>query len=194
MGAIIFLDLETTGLDLDDDIWEFAAIRREEDGSETEHHAYVQHDVRKCKLLPESFLADHEARFPASHDGKWHRDVIGPWDLNQMVVELTADKPHIVGAVPNFDTERLARLLDRENLKPTWHYHLIDVENLVVGWLAGSYADMRTENRHVITPPWDSEDLSRAVDIDPDQFERHTAMGDAKWARAIYDQVMGMKP
>lgn len=42
----------------------------------------------------------------------------------------------------------------------------------------------------VLLPPWDSNDLSRAVGVDPDLFKRHTAMGDALWAAAIYERVM----
>jgi hypothetical protein len=43
----------------------------------------------------------------------------------------------------------------------------------------------------LLTPPWDSEALSRALGVDPDTFARHTAMGDVRWAMAIHDQVMG---
>lgn len=42
MTALVFMDTETTGLSLDDDIWEFAAIRREEDGAEETTHLFLQ--------------------------------------------------------------------------------------------------------------------------------------------------------
>lgn len=32
---------------------------------------------------------------------------------------------------------------------------------------------------------------NRAVGVDPDDFDRHTALGDARWARAIYDAITG---
>ena len=41
------------------------------------------------------------------------------------------------------------------------------------------------------TPPWDSDALSRAVGVNPDDFDRHTALGDARWAKAMYEAVMG---
>lgn len=193
MAPIIFLDTETTGLELDDDIWEFAAIRREDDGTETEHHWFVDHAASKCKQLPADFLEDHHNRFPAYHDGTYGDEVISGHRFTSKILELMSDRPHIVGAVPDFDMQRIGRMLwvqwSRKASAYPWHYHLIDVENLAVGYLArhGDALD-------VITPPWDSELLSKAVGVDPDNFERHTAMGDAKWARAIYDQVMGMKP
>ena len=35
-----------------------------------------------------------------------------------------------------------------------------------------------------------SNDLSRAVGVDPEQFRRHQAMADVEWAMAIYDRIM----
>ena len=52
MTRIAFMDTETTGLGLDDDIWEFAAIVREPDGTETGHHMFIQHDTQRCNALP----------------------------------------------------------------------------------------------------------------------------------------------
>ena len=76
----------------------------------------------------------------------------------------------------------------------TWHYHIIDVESLAAGWLAAGTDPMepRTEETgpDKCTPPWDSNELSLAVGVDPKTFDRHTALGDARWAKAIYNAVM----
>jgi hypothetical protein len=183
--ALVFLDTETTGLSLDDDIWEFAAIRRESDGSERELHLFLRHDVSKCNALPTSFLADHQARFPMSIGIDWHEDAVRQDDAAYCIDEFLQDKPHIVGAVPNFDTERLAILLGRHThgWRAPWHYHLIDVENLTVGFLAAK--------GEILRPPWDSDALSAALGITVPEDERHTAMGDVRWAMRIYDAVMG---
>lgn len=199
MSALVFLDTETTGLSLDDDIWEFAAIRREPDGSQTQHHYFVEHNVAKCNHLPEAFLVDHQKRFPASHDGKWHPDVIKAWELAGKVCALTEDKPHIVGAVPNFDTERLARLIDRERHEtPHWHYHLIDVEAMAFGylWARNGHGNPPLPNgvefHEQVELPWKSDFLSAAVGVEPPgEGERHTAMGDARWAMRLYDAITG---
>jgi hypothetical protein len=29
------------------------------------------------------------------------------------------------------------------------------------------------------------------MSYDPDQFDRHTALGDARWAKAMFEAVMG---
>ena len=176
--TIIFMDTETVGLHLAPDvIWEFAAVRRESDGSETRLHLHIDHDQAAASSLPAEFRTDYDKRWrapnsmPRSVAAKCIRDFIG------------TDRPHIVGAVPNFDTERLALLLADFDLTPPWHYHLIDVENLAVGYLAA--------RGELMAPPWKSDELSRAIGVDPEKFERHTAMGDVSWVMAQYDAVMG---
>jgi hypothetical protein len=37
----------------------------------------------------------------------------------------------------------------------------------------------------------DSDALSRACGVEPPTTERHTAMGDVRWAIALYDAISG---
>lgn len=188
MSALIFMDTETTGLSLADDIWEFAAIRRDPDGTETELHLFIEHDENKCKRLPDPFKADHTARFPAPCSGLVTPRTQAAHRIGTFMRKSDGLKPHVVGAVPNFDTERVALLLATVGNSPEWHHHLIDVENLAVGYLAGGARDGLATTPAL---PWDSDNLSRAVGVDSETFPRHTAMGDVRWAMAIYDAVMG---
>lgn len=132
-----------------------------------------------------------------------HERVVAPGRLGswaRMFAELTWGA-HLVGAVVSFDEERLRRLLRAHGACPGWHYHLIDVENLAAGYIRGAadeqgeaddewatrwYAAAETAGRL----PWSSEDLSKGIGVEPDQFDRHTALGDARWAAKIYDAVM----
>ena len=178
---LVFMDTETTGLALDDDIWEFAAIRREGDGShDYPLHLFIEHDPDKAAKLPESFRRDLESRFDPHF-------AVSPRDAARLIAHILRPgergKAHVVGAVPNFDTERVALLLTAHGLTPPWHHHLIDVENLAVGFARGRF-------RADPPLPWDSDDLSRTVGVEPPGDGRHTAMGDAMWARDIYDRVM----
>lgn len=185
MSDIVFLDTETLGVHIDAPIWEFAAIRRKTLGgsglaAEKSLHMFIHHYAAPWltgdDALPEEFQADYRERFD-------YGAALGQSVAAAKIAEFLAGRPHIVGAVPNFDTEHIShQLLRPAHIPEPWHYHLIDVENLIVGFLAGRSMLMQ--------PPWKSDDLSRAVGVDPEQFDRHTAMGDVLWVKAQYDAVM----
>lgn len=117
---------------------------------------------------------------------------------------------HMVGMVPSFDTERLGTLLRRHGAVPGWHYQPIDVETLAAGSLLGS-CSILTGAEHLawlehidadrgaktvghfserLALPWDSEELSRSFGIPaPEGADRHSALGDARWARDLWDAI-----
>lgn len=196
MSDIVFLDTETLGVHIDAPIWELAAIRRNfsEDGSFKEHelHIFIHHYAPPWltgpESLPEQFATDYHARFKAG-------SAYGKSGAAEVLASFLVGRPHIVGAVPNFDTERIShQLLRPAHIPDPWHYHLIDIENLVVGFIAGR-ASQGDVDAGLAMPdlPWNSNDLSRAIGVDPDDYERHTAMGDVLWTRAQYDAVMGQR-
>lgn len=201
-APLLFLDTETTGVELDADVWELAAIRREPDGTELTLHLFIEHSADKCARLPEPFATDHLRRYHQGYGatGQVVR-YVGPATAGAELGALLTDRPHLVGAVPDFDAWRLEPYLQAAGVTARWHYHLIDVENLAVGYLAGSSA-MRDAlvpgatgsllaDPTVMLPPWDSNELSRLVGVPPEDFDRHTAMGDVLWAQAIYDAILG---
>jgi hypothetical protein len=175
-SLIVFLDCETTGLLPDDEVWEFAGRRRNLDGTTDELHLFIRHDVRKAQQLPAAFFKDYRTRFPA----RW-QEIDDQAVASQKIQEFTLGA-HIVGAVPSFDTEKLAKMMRGCGLEPKWAYHLCDIENVIVGFLAA--------RGELMLPPWKSDDLSRAVGVDPTQFERHTAEGDCAWVEAQWNAVM----
>lgn len=171
---IVFLDTETTGLDPEDEVWEYAAIRREVDGSERSMHLFLQHDTARCFRLPESFRADHLRRFPTSGTAEWHPNALDPGTAAATMHPWFRGRPTIVGAVPSFDTERIAALLRRHGFEPTWHHRLRCVETLTAGHLGRDVGGLG--------------DCATALDIAAPAA--HTAMGDTETARAIWDRVM----
>ncbi|MFF1531468.1 hypothetical protein [Cellulomonas sp. NPDC058312] len=211
---IVFLDTETTGLHADRRPWEIAMIRREH-GQEDRSITIQISDV---DLSTAELIGLNIGRFYERHHQYVMPDVARPQDFRAVYepaaagyVEAWTRGAHIVGLVPNFDTECLAAMLRRHNLSPAWHYHLIDVETMTVGWLAQA---RRSEEifLHNATPdlrehrgtgfvdrytaamqlPWSSEAMSRWCDVEPPtEEERHTAMGDARWAQRWYDALTG---
>lgn len=190
--TVIFVDTETTGLDPErHEVWEIALI--EEDGTE--------HEWRMKPLPMHLPKADPAAlrinrfyqRALEGGDRYWSPD--SPSFIAAEVALLTAGA-HLVGAVPSFDAAFLERFLRARGFAPAWHYHLIDVETLAVGYIAHQYekatGGRQTADRvrAVLGPPWSSYSLGNLLRVPPPE-PQHTAIADARWARAMYLAVMG---
>lgn len=197
--SVAFADTETTGLDPDlNPIWEVAVIPP--DGPDEGEHVW-QVKVPELVLVSDS-------------DPAPERPYISPWVVENTGFASRYDRGqaltpkqsiyrfaglvegrHLVGAVPSFDEERL-RAMYRQFVKPgatrfPWHYHLIDVEALAVGWLSAARNAWTAYEGFEPSLPWKSDDLSAALGIGPPApGERHTALADARWAKAIYEAVL----
>ena len=181
---LVFLDTETTGLDpYRDDIWDIAWITVDDQGR-NEHQLYVQHDANKAVQLPAEFRADWARRYDAT-------TAVPPFQMVKMLLDTIAGKAHLIGACPWFDQEFLRITFDAAGDTFPWHYHLVDVEALAVGALAKQAEPFSDQHAYPpLQPPWESDQLSRAIGVDPDEFDRHTALGDARWAEAMYNTIM----
>ena len=188
---LCFIDTETTGVHPARLPWEIAIIRREPDGTQRETLLQISpvdlSGADPFGLKIGRFYERAAGYGTTTLDTEIHREAHAA-----EIVERETRGAHLVGAVPNFDTETLDAMLRRHGLIPAWHYHLIDVEALAIGYLhgrdtenpAGAYSDAATEL------PWDSNAISKACGIEPPaEDERHTAMGDARWAMRLYDAI-----
>src|SRR5574338_1576276 len=200
MTPICFLDTETDGVHPGRKVWEVAMIRRDDTG-ERETQFYVALDLSSADpfgLKVGGFYDRHPmGRYLSGrtdHAPTTGSEYLWPFSAAHEVARFTHGA-HLVGAVPNFDAEVLANLLRAEGLTPAWHYHLIDVEAMAVGWLAGRGTGLSSPQDHVMQPPWKSDDLARACGVEPpSDDERHTALGDARWAMRLYDALIGGTP
>jgi hypothetical protein len=184
-SQLIAVDTETTGLDLFfDEIWEFSAIIRLGGGVEERVSFFIEHDMTRAENLPTPFFNDYKRRY----------DPDAALTRRQAAIRLTEifqASPYIIGANPAFDMYRIEWFIRNEwNITwiPTWKYHLIDVENMMVGWAKGLHLQDADKLN------WRSDDLSRMVGVDPSRFDRHTAMGDCEWVLAIYDKITYINP
>jgi DNA polymerase III epsilon subunit-like protein len=170
-APLAFVDTETTGLDPDrHEIWEVGLIVANSDPGWDEHTWQLPVDLARADPIALNIGRFHDRRVLAGELTRLDR-------FARDFVRLTHGR-HLVGAVVSFDAERLWKLLRANDQCPMWHYHLVDVEALAAG-------------RTGMAPPWDSNELSLAVGVDPEDFDRHTALGAARWAAAIYHAVMG---
>ncbi|MDF3280886.1 exonuclease domain-containing protein [Gordonia sp. N1V] len=172
--TLAFVDTETTGLDFDDEIWEFAALRRNLDGTTAELLLHIEHDVEKAVALPDRFLDDYRSRYSVT------ASPVTKTAAAYLIREFL-DGATWVGANPAFDTRLTAALLWANGLRPSWSYHLLDIEAMTVGALVavGEEIPGRPSSH------W----LSRKVGVEPDTYARHTAMGDVAWVADWFDAV-----
>lgn len=191
MTRLCFIDTETTSLRPDRRAWDIALIVRE-DGREDEHQWFIDSedlDLGNADLISLGIGRFHERhpQYNAASRGAGTWPAEEPEALGE--IEMLTRGGHLIGAVPNFDAEVLATRMRAHGICPSWHYHLIDVETLAVGWITRSDADMGGTGIPVELP-WKSDDLSAVLGITVSDEDRHTALGDARWARAIYDAII----
>ena len=190
-AVITAMDTETLGLQIGAPIWEFAAVRREPDGTQSTEEFFIAHSDedrdRFLSSLPPKFQADYLKRFDA-------KTALDQEEACERIVAIT-DGAHILGAVPSFDTVRIETMLAQHLMVPSWHYHLIDIENVVAGYILGSAPNgtVGARRRELALPPHNSNELSRAVGVNPDDYFRHSAMGDVLWTLAQWDAVVGRR-
>jgi hypothetical protein len=202
--TLVFLDTETTGLADNCDIWEIGLIVRSPrpddvddalgdmaDHIDTEHGWRLRPDLTTAEptglrigrfydrmddtLL--SYGTGHGRQFAPPKDEHGDPHLIVETRRIAQVVARLLDGATIVGAVPDFDARHLARWLRAYEQAGTWHYHLVDVETLAAGALK-------------LAPPWDFDKLLAVYGLTYNETQRHTALGDARMVRDLYDAVL----
>lgn len=203
-APIVFLDTETTHLHPDlRRPWEIAMIKRLPDHSE-QTATIIIGDVDLSRADRTSLnIGRFYERHPIYNGTVNANDPLTfgyPYVLGEshwmsteaqaaQVVDNWTAGAHLVGCVTDFDALTLDRMLRRHGRMPRWHYHLIDVENLAVGYL---HAWAEREIEYAPELPWKSDELSEAIGVEPPtETERHTAMGDARWAMRMFDRITG---
>ncbi|MDT0306174.1 hypothetical protein RM780_04250 [Streptomyces sp. DSM 44917] len=198
MTALAFVDCETSGLDPQrHEAWEIAVIRREND-----------HDIERLwqiRLTPfQLAAADREAlkvgrhyeravvphgkyamAMPTGTDGEQYP--VGAAELHACIEEMLRGAV-LVGSNPGFDAAFLAKLLGVSGPDVPWRYRPVDIATLAAGHVYATRQVGQPEPR----VPFSSRELSRAVGVEPPGEDvAHTALGDAVWARDVYDAVTG---
>lgn len=195
---LVHLDVESTALHLQRRAWEVGAIRDRPGEDTTEHHWFV--DIFDLDLLtadPESlriggFWDRHPQAAWVKVDDRgqvfirpeaWHQiptdRTVREHEMLPLLADLVRDKAIICGSNPAFDQYTLGPRMLANNITPGWYYHPCDVPERAKGWLAA-------QGRPV---PERTDDVVRACGLDPDAYERHTALGDCRLFRDLHRVV-----
>ncbi len=182
-SQVAFIDTETTGLHPDfHGIWDIAIIV---DGEEHCWQNWVDPNRVDAWVL-------ENTRFKTDYDVD---KALTPTETANKLGELLAGR-HLVGACPWFDSERLHKYWRHygdqrntvENHNHPWHYHLMDVECLTLGFIAGER--MWTHGPLDLDLPIKSEDLIGKLDL-VQTDGKHTAIGDARFAKRVWEYIFG---
>ncbi|MFB7896126.1 hypothetical protein ACFC1B_07325 [Streptomyces xiamenensis] len=201
----VVIDTETLGLDEDiHPIWEIAVITRDIEGRDTEHLWQIRPTDEE--LLRAQPMALEVNRYR-------ERMQVPPWAIALDMLHPEGPSPiepaeldHILtgiltgavllGSNPDFDARFLrARLGSR-----LWHYRTIDVPTMAAGFLYGkANSESRTLSARTRSPyvtarqhaaGWSAYRLSKAAGTEPpSRSAGHTALGDARWIRDLYDTI-----
>lgn len=211
MSRIVILDTETVSLVPGPaTIWELALIMRPDDGTPDAEYVwqfrpdltaaspvslqiggYYDRCMVRCwkpgqairLISPDDDTGEHTAPKRDKTRGM-------AYDIAGMLSGAT-----LVAANPAFDAGHLDAFLRANGQCPAWDYHLRDIGSLVTGYIAGLRAALRKVGHREDAAPWPAtpklDAMARVVGIDPDAYEAHTALGDARLVRDIYDAVTG---
>lgn len=198
---LVILDVETTGLDPEKhSMWEVGLIHRTPDGHETEHLWQIK--LAKWEIDdadPKAFEVNRFHERYAFADDSRHQvgemlhpcGVPHPMTRDELRTTLMAllTGAVLVGSNPTFDAAFLRNFLDAA----PWYHHTVDIATLAAGYAFGALDTTRCpESEAVPALPFRSYDMSRAVGVEPPSGDAaHTALGDARWAAAVFDAVTG---
>lgn len=161
---VVFLDLETTGLDAArHEIWEAAFIETRRDHNPVEWQRFFPVTLYGADAHGLTVGGFHE-RWSQPDESDWYNTAPG---IREVLFQTFHDAI-IVGNNVLFDLEFLTAFLGS---KP-WFYKAVDVMPLMAGKLG-------------LRPPYDTEEMLAAAGLPV--VKEHTALEDARKVRALYD-------
>jgi len=200
---LAFVDVETVALaDGHPALWECAIILRDEGQADTEYlwqlrpaldHAEAG-ALRVGAYYRRSLIADRPtgSAMTLAHPrlAKGKRQAL-PVARVAYEMAVLLDDALLVGANPWFDAGHIDVFLREHGQALAADYHMRDIGSVVVGFIAGRChgAPAGSEPLRPADGSRKLTDMARAVGLDPGQYKTHTALGDCRLTRDIWNAV-----
>ncbi len=179
---IVFVDTETTDIEPHRAVpWEIALVIRDPGMLDVEEVHLIHIDALRAD--PDALtVGRYYDRHPcAAAPINGHVCPLPPRYVTLAgVAEATAGAV-MVGNNVSYDLTVLGRHLDRP--AAAWHYQPIDIKPLAAGWLAA-----RGVSWEGVYPS--TSQIADILGVPRPEDTRHTALGDARWVRDVYDTIM----
>lgn len=192
MTRTAWCDVETTGTDpFRHHLWEVALVVRDDGEVDRDYCWQVRPDLTTADPMALK-VGGYYRRNLAIRQGFGYvvaqpgtTDTSGPDEAWRTVsaAEVAIEVAHLLdGAVlaaanVAFDAAFVAKFLRANGQAPTWDYHLLEMESYAAGALG-------------VAPPWKLDRLLAEFGLTLSAEQRHTALGDARAVRDLFDAAM----
>ena len=181
---ITIIDTETTSLDRDNlVVWDVGIVHRPAPGIYESRQYFVEVTTRELDR------ADQEALDIGGFDLRYNElEAFSKQAVAHIVHDLT-EGAILANASVDFDAFGLTQLLKHAHLTPSWHYRLLDIRTIGLGYLLGRGAFAASED-FPDNPGFN--DVAEWLGMDPQPVEtKHTALGDAEYAASVLREILG---
>lgn len=205
--SLVIVDTETTGLDPDtEQVFEIAVYDLDTDTYKT--WTIEPHPDTIEAMHPKAAEVNRYHERTADKDWLWTVEHYSHGYENKEVHDMLHDLSnwldgnHILGAVPDFDARFLTTMYKAFDFDaPRWHYHLIDIEAVAVGYMlhakalhglsSSTEAWLKVQQiDQLLELPYKSDDLAAWFGVEPaPEVERHTALGDVMWTKRWWEAM-----
>lgn len=194
---LVFVDVETTGLDPQvDTILEIALIKEDRERTWWIELSSTELGEASPRALQVNRYYERSQGSVLRGDGHLNAHVPLEGNARQHAARSIAvftDSCVLAGNTVKFDQQFLEAWMRRHGSCPVWDYHIVDVPTFCAGYLTKELdpdSEGSEELVELLKPPFKSNNVAKAIGLpEMDEADMHTALGDARRAKQMWQAV-----